>query len=79
MLDLSSLLNTLPDDIGAAIAMFIVACKLITVFVRPPASGSRWQLPYRAISTLALNVGWATNRLQAGHTSSSSNAPSSKT
>lgn len=67
MFDLPLFLNTLPDGISTTVAMLIIACKLVTVVVRPPASGSCWQWPYRVVSTIALNIGWATNRLQAGH------------
>lgn len=65
-MDATPVLDLLPGNIGLIAACLIILCKLVTVCVRPPDSGSRWRLPYRAISTIALNIGWATNRFQAG-------------
>ncbi|MBE1724165.1 hypothetical protein CO583_04495 [Parasaccharibacter sp. TMW2.1882] len=66
-MDISSFFTTLPDGLQNYVALVIILCNLMTVFIRPPAAGSRWILPYRCISTLALNVGWARNHLQPGH------------
>ncbi|MXV36792.1 MULTISPECIES: hypothetical protein [unclassified Saccharibacter] len=65
-MDITSFLDLLPNNIGLIVTGVIIACKLITISVRPPASNSRWELIYRAVSTVALNIGWATNRFQAG-------------
>lgn len=65
-MDATPFLDLLPNNLGLIAACLIIVCKLITVSVRPPASGSRWGLPYRVVSTIALNVGWAANRFQAG-------------
>ena len=67
-MDFSDLLNSLPAAWWPYAALLIIACNLVTVFIKPPAAGSRWVLPYRLISTLALNIGWATNHLKPGHT-----------
>ncbi|WP_018981019.1 hypothetical protein [Saccharibacter floricola] len=65
-MDITAFLDLLPSNIGLIVACVIIVCKLVTVTVRPPSNGSRWGLLYRAISTVALNIGWATNRFQAG-------------
>ncbi len=66
-MDVSTLLTALPDSVQGYAALVIIACNLVTVFIKPPAAGSRWVLPYRLISTLALNIGWAKNHLKPGH------------
>lgn len=66
-MDVSTLLTALPDSVQGYVALVIIACNLVTVFIKPPAAGSRWVLPYRLISTLALNIGWAKNHLKPGH------------
>ncbi len=65
-MDIDTLLDTLPAAWWPYAASAIVACNLVTVFVRPPAAGSRWVLPYRCISALALNIGWAANHIKPG-------------
>lgn len=74
-MNISSLLTALPDSVQGYAALIIVACNLVTVCIRPPSAGSRWILPYRLISTLALNIGWATNHLQPGHAEKDSRHP----
>lgn len=74
-MDITPFLNLLPDNIALIVAGLIIACKLVTVAVRPPSAGSRWQLPYRTISMAALNIGWATNRFQAGRSSHDTTPP----
>lgn len=66
-MDVSTLLTALPDNVQGYAALVIIICNLVTVFIKPPAAGSRWVLPYRLISTLALNIGWAKNHLKPGH------------
>jgi|GEM_PF-5754922 len=46
----------------------IIFCKLLTVFIRPPAPTSHWAPVFQIITTIALNIGWASNRLQIGKT-----------
>ena len=65
-MDLDTLLDAIPAAWWPYAATAIVACNLVTVFVRPPAAGSRWVLPYRIISALALNIGWAANHVRPG-------------
>lgn len=65
-MDLDPLLDTLPAAWWPYAASAIVACNLMTVFIRPPAAGSRWVLPYRVISAVALNIGWAANHVRPG-------------
>lgn len=67
-MDLSMLLACLPSDYGLYAALLIVICKVITSAVQPPGAGSRWARPYQLINMMALNIGWATNRLQVGRT-----------
>ncbi|MFT8423140.1 MAG: hypothetical protein ABF665_16795 [Gluconacetobacter sp.] len=67
-MDLSSLLAYVPAQYALPIAALIIGCKLLTVYVQPPADTSRWAPVYRAINLIALNIGWATNRLQVGLT-----------
>lgn len=65
-MELDSFLSTIPAAWWPYAATAIVTCNLVTVFVRPPAAGSRWVLPYRCISALALNIGWAANHIKPG-------------
>lgn len=67
-MDLSSLLGLVPAQYALPIAALIIGCKLLTVYVQPPADTSRWAPVYRVINLVALNIGWATNRLQVGLT-----------
>lgn len=66
-MDFPDLLTALPNSWQGYAAFIIIACNLVTVFIKPPGAGSRWVLPYRVISTLALNIGWAANHLKPGH------------
>lgn len=70
-MDFTSLLAALPDSVQGYAALIIILCNLVTVFIRPPASGSRWVQPYKLVSALALNIGWATNHIRPGHSDSS--------
>lgn len=69
-MDLDPLLDTLPAAWWPYAAAVIITCNLVTVFIRPPAAGSRWVLPYRVISAVALNIGWAANHVRPGQTRS---------
>lgn len=62
------LLNSIPENWALSVALFVIACKIVTVFVRPPAAGSRWVPVYQLVTLIALNIGWAANRLQIGRT-----------
>ncbi len=76
-MDITSFLTSLPTSIQTYVASVIIICNLMTVFIRPPAAGSRWILPYRLISILALNIGWAKNHLQPGHSENETSHTSS--
>lgn len=65
--DPSGLLSMIPARYELYVALLIIFCKLVTVFVKPPASGSRWVGLYMFISLIGLNVGWAANHLKPGH------------
>ncbi|MBA5726423.1 hypothetical protein [Bombella mellum] len=67
-MNFSDLLTALPGSVQGYAALLIVVCNLVTVFIRPPAAGSRWVLPYRVISAVALNIGWAANHVRPGQT-----------
>lgn len=67
-MDISALLPLIPAAYAAYVAAFIVVCKLITVFWQPPEAASKWAVIYKIVSTIALNVGWAQNRLRPGVT-----------
>lgn len=66
-IDLSGILGMIPARYDLYAALLIIACKLTTVFVKPPAAGSRWVGPYTLISLAGLNIGWAANHLKSGH------------
>ncbi len=68
MTDYSTLLNALPAQYELCVAIFIILCKLVTVFVKPPAATSKLAWLYQIVSLVGLNVGWAANRLQVGKT-----------
>ena len=63
-------LNTLPEPYGSIISCVIIACGAIQAAVPAPATGSYWVLPYRVMSVVALNIGWAINHV-AGRVNSS--------
>jgi len=65
---LSALLSALPDTYALYASLFVIACKAVTVFVKPPASTSKVAWLYQIVSLIGLNVGWAANRLQVGKT-----------
>jgi len=65
---LAALLNAVPARFVLPVALFVIACKAVTVFVRPPPATSKWAKPFQIVSMIALNVGWAANRLQVGKT-----------
>lgn len=56
------------DEISLACALIVIACKIVTAAVPPPAATSRWAILYNAVSLVALNIGWAVNRIQPGKT-----------
>ncbi|WP_418610648.1 hypothetical protein [Gluconobacter cerinus] len=62
--DLSGLLADIPARYELWVALLIIGCKLITVFLPPPQNTSRFGGIYRVITLLGLNFGWATNRLE---------------
>lgn len=68
MTDYTTLLNALPDKYALCVSAFIILCKLVTVFVKPPAATSKLAWLYQIVSLIGLNVGWAANRLQIGKT-----------
>lgn len=65
-MELDSFLSAIPATWWPYAALLIIACNLVTVLIRPPGAGSRWVLPYRIISALALNIGWAANHIKPG-------------
>ncbi|GAJ29087.1 hypothetical protein [Acidomonas methanolica] len=67
-MDISTLLAAIPAQFTLYPALLIIACKIVTIFVRPPASTSRWAKIFALVNMLALNIGWATNRLQIDRT-----------
>lgn len=77
----SDLLGLVPAQYALPIALLIILSKVVTVYIQPPADTSRWASVYRVINLVALNIGWATNRLQVGLTGitvARADAPSAK-
>lgn len=62
------ILNAIPAQFALPAALLVIACKLVTVFVRPPAATSVWAIPFQIVTMIGLNIGWAANRLQVGKT-----------
>lgn len=62
--DLSGLLADIPARYELWVALLIIGCKLVTVFLPPPQNTSRLNGIYRLVALLGLNIGWATNRLE---------------
>lgn len=56
-------LGTLPEPYGTIISCLIIACGAIQAAVPAPPAGSYWVLPYRIMSVVALNIGWAINHV----------------
>ena len=52
--------------VPTAVLVLYLACKLTTVFVRPPSPSSRWLPLYQLINKMALNLGWSVNAYQPG-------------
>lgn len=67
-MDPTILLGLVPEKYAMYVSAIIIACKLVTVFVRPPQETSKWAPIFKVVSTIGLNVGWAANRLQVGRT-----------
>ncbi|AQS87696.1 hypothetical protein AA101099_2638 [Neoasaia chiangmaiensis NBRC 101099] len=67
-MDLSTILAGIPARYELYAALLIIACKVVTIFVRPPDATSRYAPLFRIVSLLAMNIGWAANRLQVGQT-----------
>lgn len=67
-MDFSTLLSAVPDKYALYVSAFIIVCKLVTVFVKPPSSTSKVAWLYQIVSLIGLNLGWAANRLQVGKT-----------
>ncbi|EHH67985.1 hypothetical protein [Gluconobacter morbifer] len=62
--DMSGLLADIPTRYELWVALFIISCKLVTVFVPPPQEKSFFSGPYRLIAFLGLNIGWAATHLR---------------
>jgi hypothetical protein len=62
--DLSGLLADIPARYELWMALLIIGCKLVTVFLPPPQNTSRFNGIYRLVALLGLNIGWAANRLE---------------
>ena len=62
--DLSGLLADIPARYELWVALLIIGCKLVTVFLPPPQNTSRLNGIYRLVALLGLNIGWAANRLE---------------
>ncbi|AOX20898.1 hypothetical protein [Kozakia baliensis] len=67
-MNFSDFLAEIPARYELFIALLVIACKVVTIFVRPPAATSKWAPVFQIVSIIALNIGWATNRLQVGKT-----------
>lgn len=63
-MNISDFLTAIPANYELYAALFIIACKIVTVLVPPPSATSKFLPVFRVISMLALNIGWATNRIQ---------------
>jgi hypothetical protein len=64
----ADILAAIPQAYTLYAALLILSCKIVTIFIRPPAATSHWAPLFTLVTTIGLNVGWATNRLQVGRT-----------
>lgn len=71
-MDLSTLLNLLPEREALVMAVIIALSSITAKFVPPPRAGSLWCIPYKMLTILACNTGWATNYFQHNRTPPSS-------
>ncbi|WP_395371828.1 hypothetical protein [Komagataeibacter diospyri] len=60
------LLTEVPEQYAFYVALFIIACGVVTAMVPPPHAGSRWAVAWQAITTIGLNIGWAENHFKPG-------------
>jgi len=60
-MDLSCVLDLIPPHYVPYAMFFIIFCKILTIFWKPPVSDSPVGAMYRFINLIALNIGWATN------------------
>lgn len=65
-MDMTPFLAAIPSTYGIYAAIVIIFCKIFTIIIVVPAPTSRWAKPYAVINAIALNIGWAANRLQVG-------------
>lgn len=56
-------LGALPEPYGTIVSCLIITCGAIQVAVPAPPVGSKWVVPYKILSVIGLNVGWAVNHV----------------
>ena len=59
-------LVSVTGPVGALFSIGVVACAFIDAVFPVPRPGSRWVLPRKVVSALAMNIGYAQNRLIPG-------------
>lgn len=59
------LFSAIPEPWSTVVASVIVICGGIAATVPTPPVGSKWTLPYKLVSVIGLNFGWAANHLGA--------------
>ncbi|NHN85819.1 hypothetical protein GOB93_14375 [Acetobacter musti] len=65
---IAALLGTVPAQYAIYPAAVIILCNVLSASIQPPPPSSRWSLPYKAMTVLGMNIGWAVNRIQVGVT-----------
>ncbi|WP_215754185.1 hypothetical protein [Acetobacter sp. P5B1] len=59
------LFSAIPEPWSSVVASVIIVCGGIAAAVPAPPVGSKWTLPYKLVSAIGLNFGWAVNHLGA--------------
>lgn len=59
------LFSAIPEPWSTVISCVIIACGGIAAAVPAPPAGSKWIAPYKLVSVIGLNFGWAVNHLGA--------------
>ncbi|WP_086650883.1 hypothetical protein [Acetobacter cibinongensis] len=57
------LFSAIPEPWSTVVASLIIICGGIAAAVPAPTVGSKWTAPYKLVSVIGLNFGWAINHI----------------
>ncbi|KFL87880.1 hypothetical protein AmDm5_1882 [Acetobacter malorum] len=59
------LFSAIPEPWSTVVASVVFVCAGIAAAVPAPPVGSKWTLPYKLVSLIGINIGWAANHIGA--------------